>query len=70
MNSRHQLLAALLVAVLALSPAGQSPISACTGITLKAADGTVVYGRTLEWGHFHMRSRAMIIPPGHQFADL
>jgi penicillin V acylase-like amidase (Ntn superfamily) len=32
---------------LALSAAAQS-VLACTGITLKAADGAVVFGRTLE----------------------
>lgn len=41
---------------------------ACTGITLKADNGAVVYGRTLEWGSFPMKSRVMIIPRGHQFA--
>ncbi|WP_170387557.1 linear amide C-N hydrolase [Ruegeria atlantica] len=40
---------------------------ACTGITLTAADGSVVYGRTLEWGAFDMNSRIMISPRGHAF---
>ncbi|MDA8746044.1 choloylglycine hydrolase family protein [Rubripirellula amarantea] len=43
------------------------PIYACTGITLTAKDGTVVYGRTLEWGSFSMKSRVMIIPRGYKF---
>jgi choloylglycine hydrolase len=30
---------------------------ACTGITLKAKDGAVVYGRTMEWGSFDLNSR-------------
>ncbi|MFZ9792339.1 MAG: linear amide C-N hydrolase, partial [Gemmataceae bacterium] len=42
-------------------------ITACTGITLKAKDGTIVYGRTLEWGSFDLKSRIMVIPRGTQF---
>ena len=41
--------------------------NACTGITLKAKDGAVVYGRTLEWGTFDMRSQIRVIPRGHRF---
>ena len=51
---------------LVLGLALQSSI-ACTGITLRANDGAVVYGRTLEWGHFSMKSRVMITPRGYVF---
>jgi len=34
----------------------------CTGITLKGADGTVVYGRTCEWGAFDLKSKVLIVP--------
>ena len=44
-----------------------SPGDACTGIILKARDGAVVYGRTMEWGAFDLGSRVTIIPRGHQF---
>ena len=37
---------------------------ACTGITLKARDGAVVYRRTMEWGSFDLLSRVVIIPRG------
>jgi len=40
---------------------------ACTGITLKAKDGAVVYGRTMEWGTFDLKSRLVIIPRGYKF---
>ena len=43
------------------------PSQACTGITLKALDGSVVYGRTMEWGAFDLLSRVVIIPRGHSF---
>jgi len=40
--------------------------SACTSIALVAEDGTVVYGRTMEWGTFDLNSRVAIIPRGYQ----
>jgi choloylglycine hydrolase len=40
---------------------------ACTGITLKARDGAVVYGRTMEWGSFDLKSRVLIIARGSKF---
>lgn len=46
----------------------QSFVFACTGITLTARDGSVVYGRTLEWGQFSMKSRVMITPRNYEFA--
>ena len=45
-----------------------SPIAdACTGITLEAQDGSVVFGRTMEWGTFDLLSRVIAIPRGQQF---
>ncbi len=41
-----------------------TPAVPCTGITLTAEDGAVVYGRTLEWGSFDLNSRIMIVPRG------
>jgi hypothetical protein len=32
-------------------------VAACTGITLRAKDGSVVFGRTLEWGSSGLNSR-------------
>ena len=40
---------------------------ACTGLTLRAEDGALVYGRTLEWGSFDLLSRILVIPRGHKF---
>lgn len=37
---------------------------ACTGITLKAKDGSVLSGRTMEWGLFDLQSRIIIVPRG------
>lgn len=44
-----------------------NPADACTGITLKSDDGAVVYGRTLEWGAFDLKSRAVVIPRNVSF---
>ena len=42
-------------------------LAACTGITLKAKDGAVVYGRTMEWGSFDLNSQVVIYPRGYKF---
>lgn len=43
--------------------------AACTGIQLRAGDGTVVRGRTMEWGSFDMQTRVAIIPRGTAFSS-
>ena len=50
--SLRKRVAAVGVGALALATAWAA--SACTGITFKAADGSVVFGRTLEWGSFDL----------------
>lgn len=42
-------------------------VFACTGITLKAKDGTVIFGRTLEWGSFDLKSRLVVVPRGYEY---
>jgi choloylglycine hydrolase len=46
-----------------------APAQACTGIALKAADGAVVYGRTMEWGTFDIKSNVLLIPRGQEFTS-
>lgn len=41
--------------------------NACTHITLKATDGAVLCGRTMEWGHFDMEGRVIVIPRRHEY---
>jgi len=53
--------------VLAVAGGPSIPSWACTGVTLHAEDGAVVYGRTVEWGAFDLRSRVMVVPRGTQF---
>lgn len=64
---KTQLLAALVAATATTSLLPIPNAHACTGITLKAADGAVLYGRTMEWGEFDLQSRVMIVPRGFKF---
>lgn len=57
---KHDTLKRTLAALTALSLAIAA--EACTGITLRAKDGTVVFGRTMEWGTFDLKSRLVVIP--------
>lgn len=41
------------------------PSSACTGITLKAADGACIVARTIEWGGSNLNSRYVVVPRGY-----
>lgn len=46
---------------LALTPQAE----ACTGITLRAADGACIVARTIEWGGSNLRSRYVVVPRGY-----
>ena len=41
--------------------------SACTGISFRAADGSVVLARTIEWGDSELPSMYVIVPRGMEF---
>jgi len=45
-------------------------LDACTGVRLTAQDGSVVVGRSMEWGAFDLNSRVTIIPRGYHFQGL
>ena len=51
---------AQLLAALPLTQPGR----ACTALTLQGADGTVVFGRTMEWAEFDMEPRFTLVPRG------
>jgi choloylglycine hydrolase len=57
----------LTAALIAAFASATSPSFACTGISLKSADGAAVRGRTLEFG-FPMKSKVIVIPAGKEFA--
>ena len=44
-----------------------TPSFACTGISLKAADGAAIRGRTLEFG-FPMQSKVLVVPAGQELS--
>ena len=52
-----------MLAMLCCAWAGKA--EACTGITLKAADGGMVLARTIEWGGSDLNSRYVVVPRGH-----
>ncbi len=58
----------LIVTILLVT--GNIETNACTGIRLKAKDGGVVYGRSMEWGAFDLNSRVAIVPRGYTFKGL
>lgn len=62
-------LAATLLATAAAASATGFDAEACTAITLRAGDGSVVYGRTMEWGAFDLFSRVMVVPRGQAFTS-
>ena len=64
-NTAYKLVTLGLATVLTIGLFGSA--IACTGIRLTAEDGSVVYGRSMEWGAFDLNSRVAIIPRGHEF---
>lgn len=58
-----KLFAMLATAVLMASSTQQA--RACTGITLKSADGTNIPARTIEWGGSDLNSKYVIVPRGY-----
>jgi len=44
--------------------------NACTHITLKGPDGTVIAGRTMEWAGFDMEMRLVTVPRGAELKSL
>jgi len=69
MRCPTSMLAALVGLFLLMGPPATN-LDACTGIMLKAQDGSTVYGRTNEWGAFDLNSRVAIVPQGHRFVGL
>ena len=55
----------LAVSIIAAILGSLMDATACTGISLKAKDGSYVIGRTMEWGTFKLPSRLIIVPRGH-----
>ncbi len=52
--------------ILALAAIGTSTAPACTGITIKPKDGSVIFARTLEFG-MDLKSNILIVPREKEF---
>jgi len=52
------------LAVVIVAFATWQEADACTGITLKAQDGSAIQARTMEWGAFDLESEVMVTPRG------
>ena len=58
-----------LIGVIVLLSAPVKTAFACTGITLKGADGSIVVARTFEWGAFDFGSRVLVVPRDHEIVS-
>ncbi len=56
---------ALIIAIMGFSLIAQ-PVLACTGIMLKTEDGSIVHGRTVEFG-IYIDTSIAIVPRGYEF---
>ncbi|MFN0052266.1 MAG: linear amide C-N hydrolase [Planctomycetales bacterium] len=65
-NMKRSRIVAVLAIAVVITGIGNH-LGACTGLTLKARDGAIVFGRTLEWGSFDLHSRVVIVPRGYEF---
>jgi len=56
----------LIIAVVIPAVCGACIASACTGLTLRPRDGSIIFGRTLEFG-MDLKSNIVLIPRGQQY---
>src|ERR1700722_14128948 len=55
-----------ILGLIALTALGPSTAPACTGITIKPKDGSIIFARTLEFG-MDLKSNILIVPRGKEF---
>ena len=60
------ILTAIILAAAALMASSKN-CYACTGITLKAKDGSTVVARTIEWAASDNDCRWVVVPRGHRW---
>ncbi|HWG41245.1 MAG TPA: choloylglycine hydrolase family protein [Gemmataceae bacterium] len=58
--------ATAILGIFALTAVGPSTTPACTGITIKPKDGSIIFARTLEFG-MDLKSNILIVPRGKEF---
>ena len=57
----------ILISIIIFYIVMSSPNYACTAITLKAEDGDLLTGRTMEWGLFDFNGEIRVIPKNYSF---
>jgi choloylglycine hydrolase len=57
---------AAILGICALAAVGPSNAPACTGITIKPKDGSIIFARTLEFG-MDLKSNILIVPRGQEY---
>jgi choloylglycine hydrolase len=57
---------AAILGIFSLAAVGPSNAPACTGITIKPKDGSIVFARTLEFG-MDLKSNILIVPRGKEY---
>lgn len=55
-----------MVFLAAFAVSGSLPVDACTGITVRPKDGSVIFARTMEFAQ-DVRSNAIVVPRGRDF---
>ncbi len=58
--------AIVLAALVLMAP---SSLEACTGISLKAGDGSIIMGRTIEWSGSKLINRYVVVPRGYGYTS-
>ena len=58
--------AAAILGIFTLTAFGLSNAPACTGITIKPKDGSIIFARTLEFG-MDLKSNIIVVPRGKEF---
>lgn len=64
--NRNSILSHVLAVTMMAALVAAAPASACTGILLKNADGSIVHGRTVEFG-IPLQMDMAVVPRGHKF---
>jgi choloylglycine hydrolase len=66
MSRLHSICGSLVVAGVAACLLGTEPAAACTGITIKPKDGSIIFARTLEFAE-DIKSNIIIVPRGREY---
>ena len=56
----------MILGIFALTSLDTTTALACTGITIKPKDGSIIFARTLEFG-MDLKSNILIVPRGKEF---